>query len=133
MSTVAEQLDSIKRAHRALYDCFVWKSDNEEVGRPEDWSRPHRRGDKLYGDCDSFAMEMDSRSANLVSIKMRKFAICRIDPKSRQQDHCVLAFIDNDDIWISDCNSSMLKLRQDLPYDLWAWNKDAINGPWETF
>lgn len=133
MPAVADQLDSIKRAHRALYERFVWKSDKDVYDKPERWGRLEKRGDKLVGDCDSFAMELDALTNNLVPIQFRRFAVCRVERRSASYDHCVLVFIVGDDIWVSDCNNAHLVKRDDLPYDMWAWSKGAINEPWETF
>jgi len=130
---MSDVLDSIKRAHRALFDEFDWKSDPEVFQVPEKWSRPKRRGNRLIGDCDDFAMEMDYRTSNLVPLSGRRFCIARVNRSNETYDHCMLAFIIDDDIWISDCRRALLTPRSSLPYDLWAWNKGALNSKWETF
>lgn len=128
-----DQLDSVKRAHRALFDDFVWVSDMDNFKVPEKWTRPRRVGSKLKGDCDDFAMEMDHRTSNLIPLSNRRFCIARVQKHHEAQDHCMLAFIFGDEIWISDCRHPTLMLRDRLNYDMWAWNKGALNAKWEMF
>lgn len=116
--------------HKALYKAFVWQSDQKTFGKPEHWDHPQKFGDKFIGDCDDFAMQIDTNlSASAFPFRDRRFAVCSMSGSGI--DHCALALIAVDGIWISECNSPRLMPIKKLPYSKWYWSDpDDITADW---
>lgn len=129
-----QAIETANAIHADLYRHFLWQSDEKLFGKGEQWDRLIMApSGKYVGDCDSFACEVDYRIAHVIPLTDRHFAVCKMERGKGLYDHCALAIVDGDDIWISECNSPELVKREHLPYTNWYWALGALNEDWVAF
>lgn len=123
----------LRQEHSNLHREFVWKSDKETFDKIEYWTHPKRVGSKLYGDCDDWTIEMDSRvRAKGVPLDVLRYALCKYNPQTTAlYDHVGLALVANNKIYISECNSTQVQELSHLGYTNWYFSDPRnISANW---